>query len=176
MNTVQGGVRKDIRRWNGEVRVPDGVLSFRIQTRIRITFTMSSETSAQTAAVKEEVAAAAPTAVKGEWKVSSKDYTVFAIMSLCILEVTANCVLSSVRWVIIISTEMSWERSGRSVGRRASGTEVLFSPTRTTLICCNRSSRWFQAWDHAVWHAVVYLFTSFPQFHCTRSNEAGLIK
>lgn len=68
---------------------------------------MSSETSAETAAVKEEVAAAAPTAVKGEWKVSSNDYIVFAIMSLFILEVTGNCVLSSVRWVIIMSTEMS---------------------------------------------------------------------
>lgn len=87
-------------------------------------------------------------------------------MGLCSPDRTPN--LSSVSysapWVTVISTEMIWERFGRSAGRRASGTEVLslktFSYfTNFIIFVANRRDKpvkWLEVWEQAVYWSVLH--------------------
>lgn len=83
---------------------------------------MTSETTET--AVKTEVADGGPAAGKGGCKVRGfKGLPLWAVVfdrgwSL-------SCVWCSGLWVIPTFTERMWERSGRSVKRKASGTEVI---------------------------------------------------
>lgn len=144
---------------------------------------MSADTSGHTTVVSTEEAApvSGPPVWRGGRKVrviKSNEF-VFCIESGFVVQMwwLTSAVCCSTRWGIIMSTEMIWGRSGRSAGRRASGTEVLylslsffyFKFLPNFILWSNRQHRklkWLAVWYQGVWLLWVYISKCSTQVFC----------